>query len=273
VRIFQVDAFTDVVFHGNPAAVCIVEGTVSDAWMQAVAAEMNLSETAFVRQLPGALELRWFTPVTEVELCGHATLAAAHVLFESGEARRRVEFATRSGTLGAIRVGHAISLELPALPAMPVAVPDGLAAALGTELRAAARSRVDLLVEVDDEATVHALRPDLAALARVVDADGVIVTAACSAAVDGAGAGAGAARAAGADFVSRYFAPAIGIDEDPVTGAAHCVLAPYWSGRLGRDRLVGYQASRRGGVVRVALGADRVELTGRAVTVFSGELR
>ncbi|HVC26376.1 MAG TPA: PhzF family phenazine biosynthesis protein [Acidimicrobiales bacterium] len=261
MRLFQVDAFTDAVFHGNPAAVCLVDRAVDGSWMQAVAAEMNLSETAFVCQGDRPHGLRWFTPVAEVDLCGHATLASAHVLWEAGERAARIEFATRSGVLRATRRGRSIDLDFPALASVPEPAPPGLADALGTEPLLVARSRDDLLVEVADASTVRELAPDVGALTRV-EARGVIVTAA-----EGA-----AAVHEGADFVSRFFAPRVGIDEDPVTGSAHCALAPFWSVRLGRHHLVGYQASRRGGVVGVRVAGDRVVLTGDAVTVLSAEL-
>jgi PhzF family phenazine biosynthesis protein len=262
MRITQVDAFTDRPFTGNPAAVCVLAETRSDVWLAAVAREMNLSETAFVQARGEDWALRWFTPAVEVELCGHATLAAAHVLWEDGRAaaERAIVFHTRSGALSATRVdGAAIALDFPASPAVPVPAPAGLAAALGAEPRRVGRSRFDLLVELGDEAAVRGLAPDIAALARM-DARGIIVTA--------------AAEAAGGDydFVSRFFAPAVGVDEDPVTGSAHCVLGPYWAERSGRDEVVGYQASARGGTVRVQVRGERVTLIGRAVTVLRAEL-
>lgn len=259
--LFQVDAFTDRAFAGNPAAVCLLDGPADEPFMQAVAAEMNLSETAFVSpgDAEGALRLRWFTPAAEVALCGHATLATAHVLWETGRLRPEepARFATRSGPLSARRAGEAIELDFPAMAPAEVPAPAGLFAALGLTPVAVLRSRDDVLAVLPDEASVRDLRPDLRAL-RGVDVRGVIVTA--------------AAESESADFVSRFFAPAVGVDEDPVTGAAHCVLAPYWSGRLGRTRLVGRQLSRRGGEVGVELDGDRVRLRGRAVTVLRGEL-
>lgn len=258
--ITQVDAFTDAPFTGNPAAVCLLAEPRDAAWMQAVAGEMNLSETAFLRRRPdGAFDLRWFTPTVEVDLCGHATLAAAHVLWEQGvcagggEAR----FHTRSGVLAARRRDGWIALDFPAVPDRPAAPPPGLIEALGAEPRYLGRSRFDYLAELGSEAEVRGLRPDLHRL-RAVDTRGVIVTA--------------RAAMSGFDFVSRFFAPAAGVDEDPVTGSAHCCLGPYWRTRLRKDEFTAWQASSRGGVVRVRVGGERVELLGRAVTVFTAEL-
>lgn len=257
--IVQVDAFTDRAFSGNPAAVCVLPGPRDEAWMQAVAREMNLSETAFLHPEANGYRLRWFTPSVEVDLCGHATLASAHVLWEDGHLAPGdvARFHTRSGVLTARRDGEWIEMEFPALPASPTDPPPELGRALGVEPRCVGRSRFDLLVELDDEATVRSLEPDLGLLRRI-DARGVIVT----------------ARADGGefDFVSRFFAPQVGVDEDPVTGSAHCVLGPYWQQRLGRDEFLAYQASPRGGVVRVAVDGPRVRLAGRAVTVLRGQL-
>ena len=252
----QVDAFAREVFEGNPAAVCLLPEPVEDAWMRNVAREMNLSETAFLlRQSPGAYGLRWFTPAMEVDLCGHATLASAHVLWEAGlePGDAGVRFETRSGVLRAARHADWIELDFPAEPAEPADPPRGLVEALRVEPRHVGRNRFDYLVEVGSEAVLRGVAPDLAALRRI-GGRGVIVT----------------SPAAGEtfDFVSRFFAPAAGIDEDPVTGSAHCCLGPYWRSRLGRNPLTGYQASGRGGVVRVRVAGDRVQLGGQAVTVF-----
>ncbi len=265
MRLFQVDAFTERPFGGNPAAVCLVDGQVDAKWMQSVAAEMNLSETAFlVRQDDGTYGLRWFTPVFEVDLCGHATLASAHVLWdEKIEGPEPLTFSTQSGVLTAVLAGDGlIQLDFPADPP-DVAYSggpfsDGLAAALGAPVLGVHRGRFDLLVEVEDAEVVRRLAPDFRALVGF-DARGVIVTA------PGDGLD-------GADFVSRCFYPASGVDEDPVTGSAHCTLAAFWCTRLGRPSLVGRQASPRGGRVGVELSGDRVLLTGRAVTVLRGEL-
>ncbi|WP_246002738.1 PhzF family phenazine biosynthesis protein [Allorhizocola rhizosphaerae] len=244
---------------GNPAAVCVLDGDdfPDAAWMQAVAAQMNLSETAFTHRLAGDpvadWALRWFTPAVEVDLCGHATLAAAHVL-----GLPQVRFATRSGVLLARRgEDGTVTLDFPANPPVPLtAAPQlpGLAAVAVYTTGALG----DLLVELPDEQAVRALVPDLAALSRV-DCRGVIVTAR-------------AADGAGYDFVSRFFAPAVGVDEDPVTGSAHTALAPLWSARLGRESLAGLQVSPRGGLVRTRLRGDRVELSGGAATVLEGRL-
>jgi PhzF family phenazine biosynthesis protein len=253
VEFFLVDAFTDVPFRGNPAGVCLLDDPRDAAWMQAVARELRAGATAFVDRERG---LRWFTPAAELELCGHATLATAHVLWERGEAAD-LEFQTLAGPVSAHREGALVELDLPSRPVAESAAPAGLAAALGAQPLWVGRGATDYLVELAAADIVIDLEPDLAALARVA-ARGVIVT----------------ARGAGGpyDFVSRFFAPAIGIDEDPVTGSAHCALAPFWAQRLERDRLTGYQASRRGGTVEVTARGDRVTVGGRAVTVLRGQL-
>jgi PhzF family phenazine biosynthesis protein len=258
--IIQVDAFADRAFTGNPAAVCILPAPREEGWMRSVAAEMNLSETAFLHAEEDGWRLRWFTPEVEVALCGHATLATAHVLWEDGHLAEDevARFHTKSGLLTARRAGEWIELDFPAKPILDAPAPDGLAAALGVEPVYVGRSHFDVLVEVASEAEVRALNPDFGRLAAV-EARGVIVT---------ARAGGGA----GYDFVSRFFAPRVGVAEDPVTGSAHCVLAPYWAAKLGRDELVGFQASRRGGTVRVRAAGDRVHLGGRAITILRGEL-
>jgi PhzF family phenazine biosynthesis protein len=258
-RFTQVDAFTDRPFCGNPAAVVVLETEVTEVWLRDVAREMNLSETAFLMEHEEGYDLRWFTPAAEVELCGHATLASAHVLWEEARLRpdEQARFHTRSGPLTCRREGEWIWMDFPALPAEPCEAPGGLVDALGVEPVRVARSRFDLLVELESEKVVRTLSPDLTAL-RKMSARGVIVTA--------AGVG------EGTDFVSRFFAPSVGVDEDPVTGSAHCVLAPWWAERLERDELTGYQVSARGGHVRVRSRGDRVELGGRAVTVLRGEI-
>jgi predicted PhzF superfamily epimerase YddE/YHI9 len=262
--LFCVDAFAAEPFAGNPAAVCLLDAEADPGWMQRVAAEMNLSETAFL--VPGAeaggYGLRWFTPTVEVELCGHATLASAHVLWTEGrvEAGRPIRFDTASGHLQA-RSGPdgVIWLDFPATPAEPADPPHGLLEALGDgAARWVGLGRFDYLVELEDEAAVRDLAPEVRRLDGL-GTRGVIVTAR-------------AARPGAYDFVSRYFAPAAGIDEDPVTGSAHCTLGPFWAGRLGRDELTGFQASARGGLVEVRPRGDRVLLGGRAVTVLRGQL-
>lgn len=227
--------------------------------MQDVAREMQLSETAFLWPSGDGFDLRWFTPSVEVDLCGHATLAAAHVLWESGRLppAAPARFWTRSGLLTAVPSGGWIELDFPARPAEPCEEPEGLSEALDTPLLGTWRSTDDLLVEVADEGVVRSLDPDLRALGRQ-RARGVIVTA--------------RADDPGVDFVSRFFAPAVGVDEDPVTGSAHCTLGPFWAVRLDSDDLTGYQASARGGIVRVGARGDRVLLSGKAVTVLRGEL-
>lgn len=261
VPLFQVDAFTDETFRGNPAAVCLLDCAAPAGWMQQVAAEMNLSETAFLvpRGVEEEYDLRWFTPAVEVDLCGHATLASAHVLWETERLApdALVRFHTRSGLLTAERDTYGITLDFPATAPEPADAPDGLVDALGTDPRQVVRSRFDYIVELDDEQAVRDLAPDFRSLGEIDVARGVIVT---------------APGTEGADFVSRFFAPSVGIDEDPVTGSAHCCLAPYWARSLGRNSLVGYQASKRGGTVRVEVRGDRVRLGGRAVTILRGEL-
>ncbi len=263
--ITQVDAFTDRRFAGNPAAVCVLDEPADPRWMQDVAAEMNLSETAFAARGtdPATFGLRWFTPTSEVDLCGHATLATAHVLWEEGHipAGAVPRFETRSGVLSARRGPDGIELDFPAEPLISeVTSADEvslLAAAVPAPIRFAGRNRMDVLVELDDEPTLVDLQPDVRRLQRLA-ARGVIVT----------------SRSADDrfDFASRFFAPCVGVDEDPVCGSAHCFLGPYWGARLGKARLVGHPRSRRGGVVGVRLEGARVVLIGRAVTVLRGQL-
>ena len=260
LTITQVDAFTSEPFGGNPAAVCLLPAPAHAEWMQRVAREMNLSETAFLfRREAGEFDLRWFTPRVEVDLCGHATLASAHVLWEEGHLPPDVPavFHTRSGRLSAELRDGWIAMDFPVEPPDPAPAPDELAAALGAKLTYVGRNRFDYLIEVDSQATVERLAPDFAALKRL-KARGIIVTA--------------RADAEGVDFVSRFFAPGTGIDEDPVTGSAHCCLGPYWQQRLGRDAFTARQVSERGGLIKVVVHRDRVLLVGQAVTVFRGEL-
>ena len=257
--IVQVDAFTDRPFAGNPAGVCVLSGPADAGWMQQVASEMNLAETAFLYREDAGYHLRWFTPTVEVDLCGHATLASAHVLWSDGylASGEQARFRTLSGWLTADQHGDWIELNFPAEPASDVEPPEYLPEALGVEPVNVGRNRMDLIVEVSDEGILRSLLPDMGLLARV-PARGVIVTS--------------RTESAEYDFVSRFFAPAVGVAEDPVTGSAHCCLGPYWAERLGKDELVGYQASARGGVVRVRLDGERVKLLGQAVTVIRGEL-
>jgi PhzF family phenazine biosynthesis protein len=257
--LLQIDAFTSEPFAGNPAAVCILDSQADSAWMQRVAREMNLSETAFLRRQGDGFELRWFTPAIEVDLCGHATLASAHALWELGllRAADTACFHTRSGLLTAARRDGWIELDFPSTPPVDCAAPAALIDALRVTPSYVGRSRFDYLVEVESEAIVKALQPDLAAL-RGLDSRGVSVTSRSS--------------TSQRDFVSRFFAPAAGVDEDPVTGSAHCCLAPYWSARLGKTAMTAHQISPRGGVLKVQTDGARVRLSGQAVTVLRGEL-
>jgi PhzF family phenazine biosynthesis protein len=239
--------------------VCILEAPADEEWMQSVAMEMNVAETAFLYPIEGGWNLRWFTPTVEVDLCGHATLASAHVLWEEGHLApaQQARFHTKSGLLTGDRAGEWIELDFPAKREEPAPMPAGLAEALGAAPKYVGRNQFDYLVEVDAEETVRRLTPNHAALAAL-PVRGVIVTS--------------RADAPGYDFVSRFFAPGSGVAEDPVTGSAHCALGPFWQARLGKSELVGYQASARGGVVRVRVAGDRVKLGGKAVTVLRGEL-
>ena len=258
--LYHVEAFASKPFEGNPAAVCLLTGERPAAWMQAVAAEMNLSETAFVRPMAGGFELRWFTPAIEVELCGHATLASAHVLWKEAVARsdEAIRFHTKSGLLTCTQRGELIELDFPATPALEAEAPPGLAAALGVRPLFVGRSKFDKFLVVESEEMVRGLKPDFAALRSISGMRGVIVTSASS--------------DPRFDFISRYFAPGAGIDEDPVTGSAHCCLGPFWGERLGKTELTGFQASSRGGVVRTRLQGERVILRGQAITIARGDL-
>lgn len=260
IRIVQVDAFTNRAFAGNPAAVCVLSHARPDAWMRDVAREMNLSETAFLSPQDGGYNLRWLTPSVEVDLCGHATLASAHVLWQDGHlpAGSQARFHTRSGLLTADRRGDWIEMDFPAKIATAVEPPPGLLPALGaTTARYIGKNAFDYLVEVETESILRNLDPDHSTL-RKLPVRGVIVTARPS--------------SGEFDFISRFFAPGSGVDEDPVTGSAHTALGPYWAEQLGKTEFTAYQASDRGGVVRVRLEGDRVKLGGQAVTVMSGEL-
>ncbi len=259
LAIIQVDAFTGQPFTGNPAAVCILPAPREENWMQAVAREMNLSETAFLQRQEHGYKLRWFTPTTEVELCGHATLASAHVLWEEGHLKpdQEARFHTLSGLLSATKRGNWIEMDFPATPEHAADPPSELGTALRVSMKYVGKTRYDWLVEVDAEEAVRKMQPDFALL-RTLPVRGVMVT---SLSVDPR-----------FDFVSRFFAPGAGIDEDPVTGSAHCCLGVYWSKRLHKEEFVAYQASARGGVVRVRVQGDRVILGGQAVTVMRGEL-
>ncbi|WP_010581890.1 PhzF family phenazine biosynthesis protein [Schlesneria paludicola] len=255
---WQVDAFTDHAFGGNPAAVCWLEQEAETAWMQSVAAEMNLSETAFVRRLPDSMELRWFTPTIEVDLCGHATLATARVLWSEGLAPKDqpLRFQTRSGLLTCRLSGELIELDFPATPPIQIDVSQELIDALGITPLYVGRSKFYQLAIVDSPATVRAVKPDFRKLAEVPTL-GVIVSAASS--------------APPYDFESRFFAPRMGVDEDPVCGSAHCCLTPFWSQKLGKKELLAYQASARGGILHLRWEGERVILGGQGVVVWRGE--
>jgi len=258
MRLLQIDAFTSDAFKGNPAAVCFMDGARDDQWMANVAAEMNLAETAFLQPGDNGWNLRWFTPAVEVDLCGHATLASAHAIWSENVSSDAVlRFHTRSGVLTAKRDGDMIELDFPAKREESIAAPAGLLDALGvTNATYVGRNQFDYIVELPSEAEVRSLKPDHGVL-RQLPVRGVIVT----------------SRGTGEyDFISRFFAPGSGIDEDPVTGSSHCCLAPYWSAKLGKTEMNAYQASPRGGAIRLRIDGDRVKLAGRAVTVLRGEL-
>jgi len=257
MKIYHIDAFTDKPFSGNPAAVCFLDSKKENSWMQKVATEMNLSETAFLWPEGDGYELRWFTPTTEVDLCGHATLASAHAIWEEGVKPKDspIEFYSKSGTLKTTFTDGWIEMDFPSLPAEETAPPDGLLEALHVKASYVGKNKYDFIVEVTNELALRKLRPDYPKLARI-DMRGVIVT----------------ARGTDYDFVSRFFAPAAGVSEDPVTGSAHCCLAPYWQKKIKKDKLTGYQASQRGGIVKVRVAGDRVILGGKAITILKGEL-
>lgn len=260
LTIWQVDAFADAPLTGNPAAVCILPQPRDAAWMQAIGREMNLSETAFlVRRDDNSFDLRWFTPAVEVDLCGHATLASAHVLWEEQLLRpdEAARFHSRSGLLTATRDGEWIELDFPAYETRPMDQPADLARALGAEPTRVGRSRFDYVIELASEEIVRGLSPDMGLIASL-GRRGVIVTARAS--------------TAPFDYVLRFFAPGGGVPEDPVTGSAQSELGPYWQAQLGKDELLAYQASARGGTLRVRPRQARVLIAGKAVTVLKGEL-
>jgi PhzF family phenazine biosynthesis protein len=260
IRIVQVDAFTDHPFAGNPAAVCVLDEAPSEQWMRDVAREMNLSETAFLVPQDGGYHLRWFTPAVEVALCGHATVASAHVLWQDGHLPegQQARFHTKSGLLTADRAGDWIELDFPAKIATACEPPPELLPALGiAEAKFVGKNVFDYLVEIESDAALRALSPDHSTL-RKLPVRGIIVTA--------------KSTSPEFDFISRFFAPGSGIDEDPVTGSAHTALAPYWADILGKQEMTGFQSSARGGVVKVRMAGDRVKLGGQAVTVMTGVL-
>lgn len=259
VLIHVVDAFTSKPFGGNPAGVCVLQDRSDDHWMQEVAAEMNLSETAFVQAINGGFALRWFTPAVEVDLCGHATLACAFTLWETGMIPRgqQARFLTRSGWLHCRESDGWIEMDFPAKPCEPFSVSSALARALDCVPVFAGSNGMDYLVELSSAGAVRAFRPDFAAISSL-PCRGLMVTA--------------PGDCPEFDFVSRFFAPAAGINEDPVTGSAHCALGPYWAARLGKKDLIGFQASRRSGVVKVRVSGERVLLSGQAVMMSRVEL-
>ncbi|HEY9809079.1 MAG TPA: PhzF family phenazine biosynthesis protein [Halomicronema sp.] len=259
IPLIQIDAFTNQPFTGNPAAVCILKEPASEDWMQNVAAEMNLSETAFLYPQDEGFNLRWFTPAIEVDLCGHATLASAHALWELGylKPQETAKFYTRSGLLTAIFKDNWIELNFPATPTQTAPAPANLSQALGVDLKSVSKNQFDYLVTVDEEKTLRQMQPDFNLL-KTIPMRGIIVTS--------------LADSEQYDFVSRFFAPAAGINEDPVTGSAHCSLAPFWAKQLNKTKFLAYQASARGGIVRVSLQENRVFIGGQAVTVLRGEL-
>jgi PhzF family phenazine biosynthesis protein len=259
MQIHQVDAFTNTVFKGNPAAVCLLHEKVDEAWMHNLAAEMNLSETAFLLRRKDGFDLRWFTPMAEVDLCGHATLASAHVLWQEGWLPRdkQAQFHTRSGLLTAEIKDGWIEMDFPAQETQEVSPPQALLDAMQIEASFTGFNGVDYLLVLESEKTIAELKPDFIQLAKI-PCRGVIVTS--------------ASVSPDYDFVSRFFAPQVGINEDPVTGSAHCCLAPFWSRRLQKTEMTAFQVSPRGGVVKVRVQEDRVLLSGQAVTVFKGVL-
>jgi len=259
MKIYQVDSFAMRPFEGNPAAVCVLESPKDEEWMQNLAEEMNLSETAYLVKQDNGYSLRWFTPTAEVELCGHATLASAHILWEQGflDESATAVFYTLSGELGARKTGDWIEMDFPSEEANPCPIPDEIGRSLGVNAVFTGKNRMDWLIEVESEEVLRSLKPDYNLMMRV-PSRGVIVT---SSSDDPA-----------YDFLSRFFCPWHGINEDPVTGSAHCCTGPYWREKLGKDELTAYQASKRGGTVKIKFSGDRVLLSGQAITVMVGEL-
>jgi len=257
---YHVDSFAERPFEGNPAAVCLTDESKPAAWLQAVAAEMNLSATAFVRPLESGFELRWFAPKSELELCGHGTLAAAHIVWATGNAANgeRIRFHTKSGVLTCEQASGFIELDFPSTPIIPEESSNALVEAIGIEPSFSGRTKFDKFLLFDSEDAIRNMNPDFDKLASIPGTRGIIVTS--------------LSKDPRFDFVSRFFSPSIGLNEDPVTGSAHCALAPFWSTRLGKSAMTGFQASRRGGTVRVTPNGDRVILGGKAITVMQGKL-
>jgi PhzF family phenazine biosynthesis protein len=258
MKIYQVDAFADKIFKGNPAGVCVLKGPADVDWMQNIAMEMNLSETAFLYKQDEGFNLRWFTPEAEVDLCGHATLACSHILWETGILKPESEavFFTKSGRLSAKLDEVYIVLDFPAKEETEVELPEDLKKSLGVSVVYAGRNKFDYIVELESEKDVRLIKPDLE-LMKKADVRGTIVTS--------------RSAADEYDFVSRFFAPRVGVNEDPVTGSAHCCLGPYWKRRMGKNDFTAYQASKRGGTLKVTVNGDRVYIGGKAVTVFCAE--
>jgi len=261
MKIYQVDAFTNKRFAGNPAAVCILKEAADETWMQQLANEMNLSETAFLYKEGGLYKLRWFTPVEEVDLCGHATLASAHILWERGYEPENapIQFDTKSGLLGAEKDGEWIEMDFPAQPPKEIPMPQTMFQALGIErgILYMGQNVSDYIVELDSEEVVRNMRPDFSLIARF-PCRGLIVTS--------------KSDEEGIDFVSRFFAPLFGINEDPVTGSAHSCLTPYWAKRLNKNDFFARQLSTRGGFLRLKLRTNRVKIGGQAITTMIGKL-
>lgn len=258
MKINIVDAFTDKPYRGNPAAVCILQSEMPDEWMQSVAAEMNLSETAFLIQQQDGFTLRWFTPEAEVDLCGHATLASAHLLWEANITHEEeIKFFTKSGTLSARKNDTWIELNFPLEPAEGIEAPELLKDCFNVPFKYVGKNRMDFIIEVEDEKVVRCLQPDIALL-NTIETRGVIVTA--------------RSNEPDVDFVSRFFCPSIGVNEDPVTGSAHCCLGPYWKEKLGKDRFTAKQLSARGGLLKLHILSERILIYGQAVTTLTGEL-
>lgn len=262
MKIYQVDAFTNEIFKGNVAGVCILENAADEQWMQNVAMEMNLSETAFLYKQNDVFNLRWFTPEAEVDLCGHATLASAHVLWETGvlDSQYEAVFSTKSGILKARKEGETVLLDFPAEIESNTELPQDLKVSLGVPILYVGRNRMDYIVEVENEEVVRKIKPNFERMKKI-ETRGIIVTS--------------RSDSGEYDFVSRFFAPRYGINEDPVTGSAHCCLGPYWKKRLGKDELKAFQASKRGGWLKISVpeDGDRVYIAGRAVTVFCAEFK
>ena len=258
-ELYQVDAFASELFTGNPAGVCILESWLPEETMQAIALENNLAETAFAVRVGECYEIRWFTPEVEVELCGHATLASAHILWEQGilAPESPARFHTRSGLLSAVRKDAWIEMDFPAEPETLADFPSDIFKAFGADARYVGKNRFDFLLEFESDETIRKMAPNFSLLSHV-SSRGFIVTS--------------TSDSDQYDFMSRFFAPAAGINEDPVTGSAHCCLGPYWAEKLGKNELTGYQASKRGGVVKVRVGDERVYLSGQAITVMRATL-